>query len=540
MHADHVLGIVPIMLGIMGPGGAGGANDTVRLPIELIHTSHTDQRIHPLWWLSQAPRVTVYGPSGIRALIRTTLTLCYSDLYGKYVVHELLWPEQKRSPKSDSTSTEASSSESQPSGSNYQDPAGDLQAAVNPVRTLPDLPPHASELPGKDILLDPETCSWRDFATIPNQGTNITVSAAPILHRCPTLGFVFQEDDTHAPLSQGMLDLLDANGPALREQQGMKNPRQLLGRILKSRESVTLPDGNTIDPPPLDRPGRKIVILGDTYDATGAFESNANKGIVPLAFDCDVLVHESTNAALPPLLLQNTVGPLKIAPAFEEVEQKARDRGHSTPEGAGNFAGLVRAKQLILNHFSVRYDCVPHWLINTKLRSLDYDNPPTKLVFGHRPNNGYGTLATNGSTSGVPAADDPDLSRDGADEEEEVQVQATAVVDVSSSEPVAVVEPIPRPERAKRIIEEIERQATTQEMASYGPYYGHGEGRERHRAIAAYDGFVYDVRNVQDGAAPLPFEANQRQGGGYAPNGSGSNYRGHGRGRGRGGGRGRR
>ncbi len=48
LHADHVLGLVPLLMSIMGPTGNAA-------PME-----------------SASPRVEIYGPPGLRALIRTT------------------------------------------------------------------------------------------------------------------------------------------------------------------------------------------------------------------------------------------------------------------------------------------------------------------------------------------------------------------------------------------------------------------------------------------------------------------------------------
>ena len=74
---------------------------------------------------------------------------------------------------------------------------------------------------------------------------------------------------------------------------------------LKRGEVVTTEDGRTISPAEVvspQRPGRKLVLLGDTADSTA---------IVALAMGADVVVHEATNECA--------------------HEEKARANGHSTP-----------------------------------------------------------------------------------------------------------------------------------------------------------------------------------------------------------------
>jgi ribonuclease Z len=110
--------------------------------------------------------------------------------------------------------------------------------------------------------------------------------------------------------------------------------------FLQQGESVELSDGTILHGPPR-RPGRKLVILGDTYDPSP---------IAELASSADLLIHEATNAHLP-TLDPNT----KAEDTFESVEARTKSRGHSTPQMAGAFAARIRAKQLVLNHFSARY-----------------------------------------------------------------------------------------------------------------------------------------------------------------------------------------
>lgn len=39
----------------------------------------------------------------------------------------------------------------------------------------------------------------------------------------------------------------------------------------------------------------------------------------------------------------------------EETQKKAKSRGHSTPKEVGDFAGAIRARRVVVNHFSAMY-----------------------------------------------------------------------------------------------------------------------------------------------------------------------------------------
>ncbi|PWN37875.1 Metallo-hydrolase/oxidoreductase [Meira miltonrushii] len=328
LHADHVLGLVPLLCTLMGPSNAVDPSEGKR------------------------PRVEIFGPSGIRALIRTTLTLCYTNLTGYYCVHELLWPNQ-----SAYSNAPIIAEDEQVIAASIPESTEPLLGAMNgPQRTIPHLPPLDSELPGIDFRLDEQTASWPSITSI----SGVVVSAAPILHRCPAVGYVFEEPDAASTsVSTEMLDALQANAAALEAQQNIKNPKVLLGKLTRDRKSVTLPDGTILHPPELDIPGRKVVVLGDTYDATAGLDASADyeaRGMASLAENADVLVHECTNAALPGSL---TPGKREEDEKHDEVRAKALMRGHSTPQVAGQFAARCGAKQLLLNHFSIKYPA-PH------------------------------------------------------------------------------------------------------------------------------------------------------------------------------------
>ena len=62
--------------------------------------------------------------------------------------------------------------------------------------------------------------------------------------------------------------------------------------------------------------------------------------------DADVVVHEATNSFLAGIDRDTDL---------QSVTRDAICHGHSTPYMAGQFARRVRAKKLIMNHFSARY-----------------------------------------------------------------------------------------------------------------------------------------------------------------------------------------
>lgn len=83
---------------------------------------------------------------------------------------------------------------------------------------------------------------------------------------------------------------------------------------------------------------KQVVVMGDT--CSGDF-------IAENAMDADVLIHEATNAYLHWASTKYS--------SYEQVEREAFLHGHSTPQMAARFSKRVRAKQLILTHFSARY-----------------------------------------------------------------------------------------------------------------------------------------------------------------------------------------
>ena len=106
-------------------------------------------------------------------------------------------------------------------------------------------------------------------------------------------------------------------------------PEGPLWSKLQCGNSVELPDGKAIKPERVlghPRPGRKIVYTGDT---------GASKNVVELAANADLLIHEATFE--------------------EELKERAKEDGHSTPSMAAETAKAAGVKKLVLTHISARY-----------------------------------------------------------------------------------------------------------------------------------------------------------------------------------------
>ncbi|KAF8592183.1 Metallo-hydrolase/oxidoreductase [Ramaria rubella] len=274
-HGDHIFGLLPLMASCLN--GAGGMVDGTEDP----------RLFNPM--LCNYQPLEIYGPPGTRAYVRGGLRWTHTLLGGKFVVHELHFP--------------------------YDLDAGEETA----------IPLHASELVGQNIRPDKQGI-WHNVY----QDPLLSVSAAPIYHSVPCIGYVVKE----SPIP-GKMDVALYRPHIVRN----KAPMSLLSK-LQAGETVILADNTVLDPPPR-RPGRKVVILGDTYDPSP---------IVPLADGADVLVHEATNAYLPGIDPST-----KADEDVEVVEARTKSRGHSTPQMAGAFARRIKTKKLVLNHFSSRY-----------------------------------------------------------------------------------------------------------------------------------------------------------------------------------------
>jgi len=156
--------------------------------------------------------------------------------------------------------------------------------------------------------LSPGDCVRRD-------GYDIVAFGADHM-RTPSLGFALVE----------ALRLGRFNPDRARELGVPEGP--LWGRLHRGFR-VTLDDGREIDPAELvgpTRPGRKLVITGDTRPCEATVDASAG---------ADLLIHEATFA--------------------DEEAVRAAETGHSTAREAAEVAARAGVRRLVLTHVSARY-----------------------------------------------------------------------------------------------------------------------------------------------------------------------------------------
>jgi ribonuclease Z len=142
------------------------------------------------------------------------------------------------------------------------------------------------------------------------------IATVAVDHGVSAVGYSVVEDERPGRFDVAAADALGV--PAGRER----------GQ-LQGGDAITLADGTVVAPEAVlgpSRPGRKIVLTGDTAPAPS---------VVQAAYRADLLVHEATFAA--------------------EEKERARETLHSTAADAAEVARLAEVKLLALTHVSTRY-----------------------------------------------------------------------------------------------------------------------------------------------------------------------------------------
>ncbi len=259
--------------------------------------------------------VDIYGPEGVRDFVRAAMQLTYSRVTAPYRVHEL-----KNVPMLHGRG--CGKSPTIPHfDSKFDSQFGEREG-------------------GNDIY--PNSKGIYDLT----EENNLTVAAAPMQHTVPCVGFVVTENNRPGSLRIDKVSkLVHQNKLALQALPENEGNYMKTFRILKDLghgESFVFPDGVAVRGEDINepiRPGRKIVIMGDTC---------SGRMIKDMATRADVLIHEATNSYF------SDADNLKYK-SYSQVERESFHHGHSTPQMAGRFAAEIEAKQLILTHFSPRY-----------------------------------------------------------------------------------------------------------------------------------------------------------------------------------------
>lgn len=323
---------------------------------------------------SPPPPVDIYGPEGLRMWLRVAIRYSVSRIVPPYRVHELhhvpMAPEWEFNPRSrryyykgrvtvSDSSPPPQQQQQQHHHSQYSSRTTRRQtwgehglAGEDPTNWISQ----ASRMPLQASALYGEVDGGRDIRPVyghprSSDGApvwevededDVRVYAAPMSHGIPCVGYVVEELPAPGRLrNELVLPVVQRNIPALKHA-GFAVPMKAMAVIknLAPGTAFTFPDGTVItqeeavEPP---RPGRKVVICGDTADC---------RSLHVLAQDADLVVHEATNTYL--------------AGVDKDTDLRATTRdamvhGHSTPYMAGEFARTVNAKRLVLNHFSARY-----------------------------------------------------------------------------------------------------------------------------------------------------------------------------------------
>jgi ribonuclease Z len=267
---------------------------------------------------ADAPPVQIYGPHGLRAFVRVSLAFTGTRMLPPYVIHELHdIPDLRRA-------------------------RGHGRPPISSRPASNDGPGRGEwgEVGGGTDLRPADDDTWW---TLGASKEGLRVSAVPMHHSVPCVGYVVAEDDKPGRLLvEKVMPALEANRVAIREEMGLKDPKALMKKVklLGQDDEMQLPDGTVLRGREVlgeTRRGRKVVILGDTCDASLC--EGIGRG-------ADLVVHEATNAHLPQF---GDRGDLR------QIERETRRHGHSTPQMAGRFARRIGARSLLLTHFSQRY-----------------------------------------------------------------------------------------------------------------------------------------------------------------------------------------
>jgi len=112
-------------------------------------------------------------------------------------------------------------------------------------------PDRQNEGDGRDIQCDDDG-KWKGFCI----ASGTTISAAPFVHRIPSVGICIPWRQSTRVLSRG--------GPSIDHNHAELVVKGVRPSLLFTRQPIKPPDGFSLEPPSLLALGRKLVLLGDT------------------------------------------------------------------------------------------------------------------------------------------------------------------------------------------------------------------------------------------------------------------------------------
>ncbi|MFT5646848.1 MAG: ribonuclease Z [Aureispira sp.] len=155
-----------------------------------------------------------------------------------------------------------------------------------------------------------------NVSTILFENNRVEVTSIPLVHRVPCHGFLFAEKPYKANILKEKIEAYQI-------------PYQAISAI-KDGADYTLEDGTVISHEELTQapaPPRKFAYCSDTM---------YSEAILPIIKGVDILYHEAT--------------------FMQDLLPQAQKTMHSTAQQAASIAKQANVKQLILGHFSSRYD----------------------------------------------------------------------------------------------------------------------------------------------------------------------------------------
>ena len=145
---------------------------------------------------------------------------------------------------------------------------------------------------------------------------SLTISTIPLRHRVPCAGFLLKEKEKAPNLNKNMVE---------RHELSLRD----IARVLEG-EDYTTKSGEVI------ANAHFIAKRNKAYSYAYCSDTAYSKTIIPIIKDVDLLYHEAT---------------------FEQsLVDLASQTGHSTSKQAGEIASLANTHQLMIGHFSSRYD----------------------------------------------------------------------------------------------------------------------------------------------------------------------------------------